>query len=99
MAASLAGMAVVSVPWALGCFASNSGQQARLSQAAPALAPALMALNTSAIYVGQAIGAAGGGALLATHGWAPLPWAGLAWMALAGALSLWVLRRMRSGHA
>ena len=34
------------VPWALGCFSSNSAQQARLGIAAPALAPALMALNT-----------------------------------------------------
>ena len=58
-------MALVLVPWALGCFASNSAQQARLALAAPALAPALMALNTSAMYLGQALGAASGGALMA----------------------------------
>ena len=35
-----------------------------------------MALNTSAIYLGQAVGAAGGGALLAAGGFAPLPLGG-----------------------
>ena len=40
LATSFGGMAVVLLPWALGCFAANSAQQARLGQAAPALAPA-----------------------------------------------------------
>ena len=97
--AGVAGMALVLVPWALGCFSSNSAQQARLSQAAPALAPALMALNTSAIYAGQAAGAAGGGALLAAHGFGPLPWAGLAWMVAALGLSAWAARRVMPSHA
>jgi predicted MFS family arabinose efflux permease len=86
---SAIGIALVMVPWALGCFASNSAQQARLGIAAPALAPALMALNTSAIYLGQAIGAAGGGWMIAHGGFAPLHWVGLAWMLAAIALSLW----------
>ncbi len=94
----IAGMAFVLVPWALGCFACNSAQQARLSQASQAYAPALLALNTSAIYTGQALGAAGGGALLAASGFGPLPWAGLAWMLLALALSVWATRRMRTAH-
>ncbi|MDE2146631.1 MAG: MFS transporter [Burkholderiales bacterium] len=88
-------MALVLVPWALGCFASNSAQQARLSQSAPAVAPALLALNTSAIYAGQAAGAGGGGALLAAAGFTPLSWAGLGWMGLALALSAWVSHRMQ----
>lgn len=87
-------MAAVVAPWGLGCFASNSAQQARLGMAAPALAPALMALNTSAIYFGQAAGAAGGGWLVANGGYAPLPWVGLAWLAAAFATSLWVSRRL-----
>ena len=90
---SLASMAFVIVPWALGCFSSNSAQQARLGQAAPALAPALMALNTSAIYVGQAAGAASGGWLISHTGYAWLSWAGLVWMAIAIAVSLWAGRR------
>jgi predicted MFS family arabinose efflux permease len=91
-------MALVLVPWALGCFSSNSAQQARLSQAAPAYAPVLLALNTSAIYLGQAVGAAGGGALLAGVGYTPLPWAGLAWMLVAIAASTWAGRQMRVAH-
>jgi predicted MFS family arabinose efflux permease len=84
-------MAIVLVPWALGCFSSNSAQQARGALADPALAPAMVSLNTSAIYLGQAVGTASGGALLAgTGGWAALPWAGAAWMALAIATSLWI---------
>ena len=97
-AAGVVGMAVVLVPWALGCFTGNSAQQARLSASAPAYAPALLALNTSAIYAGQAVGAAGGGALLALHGFATLPYAGLAWMLLALALSAWAAGRMRRVH-
>jgi predicted MFS family arabinose efflux permease len=93
-AATAALMAVVLTPWALGCFSSNSAQQARLGAAAPALAPALMALNTSAMYVGQGIGAATGGALIAAGGYAPLHWAGLAWLVAALALSLLLTRRI-----
>ena len=93
LGASLASTAVVLVPWALGCFSSNSTQQARLSIAAPALAPALMALNTSAIYLGQAAGAASGGWLIAHRGYAPLNWFGLAWVLTAIGLSLWAGRR------
>ena len=95
----VAGMAVVLVPWALGCFSCNSGQQARLSHSAPAFAPALLALNTSAIYAGQAAGAAGGGALLAARGFAPLSWAGLAWMIAALLLSTWAAQQMKVVHA
>jgi DHA1 family inner membrane transport protein len=61
LAIMLVGSAVTSI----GFAASNSIQQARLSVAAPALASASIALNTSAIYVGQAIGSAIGGALIA----------------------------------
>jgi predicted MFS family arabinose efflux permease len=89
----LTSMMLVLMPWALGCFSSNSTQQARLSLAAPTLAPALMALNTSAIYVGQAAGAASGGWLIAHGGFAPLHWVGLGWMLVAIAVSLWVGRR------
>jgi len=86
-------IALVLVPWGLGCFSSNSTQQARLSMAAPTVAPALLALNTSAIYLGQAAGAASGGWLIAHGGFAPLHWVGLAWMVLAIGASLWVGRQ------
>ncbi|HWH84558.1 MAG TPA: MFS transporter [Burkholderiaceae bacterium] len=90
---ALIAAALVAVPWALGCFSSNSAQQARLSLAAPALAPALMALNTSAIYLGQAVGAGSGGWLIAHAGYAPLHWFALAWLLVAIGLSVWVGRQ------
>jgi len=89
----LISVALVLVPWALGCFSSNSTQQARLSLAAPVLAPALMALNTSAIYIGQAAGAASGGWLIAHTGFGGLNWVGFAWLAIAIAVSRWAGRR------
>jgi predicted MFS family arabinose efflux permease len=82
------------MPWALGCFASNGGQQARLVAAAPVLAPALIALNSSAMFAGQALGAASGGAVMAQGGYGPLHWMGLGWMLAALALSLWAARQM-----
>lgn len=95
LAGSAGAMALVILPWGLGCFASNSAQQARLGQAAPDLAPALMALNSSAMYLGQAIGAASGGALIATRGMGVLHVAGTAWMLVAIGLSLWLMHQMR----
>ena len=95
LAVGVASMALVLVPWALGCFSSNSAQQARLGGAAPALAGALLSLNTSAIYLGQAVAAAGGGALIAARGFdASLSWIALAWLLLALALSLWAARAL-----
>lgn len=51
------------VLWQLGGFPSNSLQQGRLVTLAPALASATVALNTSVVYLGQALGSATGGAL------------------------------------
>ncbi len=102
LATSVWAMALVMLPWALGGFASNSAQQARLGGAAPGLASALLALNTSAIYLGQAVGAAGGGAMVAASTelgatgkavFAGLNWVALVWMVAAVALSVWAQRR------
>lgn len=84
---SMALAALVAVPWALGCFASNSAQQARLVGIAPPLAAGSIALNTSAMYGGQAIGAASGGWLIANGGMDQLHWAGFAVLLLAMAAS------------
>lgn len=92
-------MALVMVPWAIGGFGSQSSQHARLSQLAPAYAPASMALNSAAIYVGQAIGAGAGGALLALSGYGELHWAALAFVTLALVASLWAARRPTALHA
>ena len=53
--------------WGLGFAAANSMQQARLVAAAPAQAGSAVALNTSALYIGQALGTAIGSALF-VHG-------------------------------
>ncbi len=92
-------MALVMVPWALGGFGSQSSQHARLSLLAPAYAPASMALNSAAIYVGQAIGAGTGGALLTLSGYELLNWAALAFVTLALSASLWAARRPTTLHA
>jgi predicted MFS family arabinose efflux permease len=81
--------ALVSIPWALGCFSSNSAQQARLVGIAPALAAGSIALNSSAMYAGQALGAASGGALIARGEMGMLHWAGFALLLLAMGASAW----------
>ena len=86
-------MALLMVPWALGCFASNSAQQARLVNLSPQLAPATVALNTSAMYAGQAMGAALGGWMIAHGHMANLHAVSLVLLLLAMALSAWATRR------
>jgi predicted MFS family arabinose efflux permease len=51
--------------WGLGFASTNSMQQVRLVAAAPALASASVSLNTSSLYIGQAVGSAIGGVLYA----------------------------------
>ncbi|WP_066266814.1 MFS transporter [Hydrogenophaga palleronii] len=84
--------ALVLIPWALGCFSSNSAQQARLVQISPELASATVALNTSAMYGGQALGAALGGVMIAQGRMLDLHQVGLVVMVLAMALSVWAAR-------
>lgn len=74
--------------WGLGFAAINSMQQARLIGAVPALGSAAVALNTSAVYVGQAIGSALGGVLFAhdllrAQGYAAMILVGLSLVLLA----------------
>lgn len=80
---------LVCTPWGLGCFASNSAQQARLGSTAPLVAGASIALNTSAMYSGQAFGAGLGGWLISHDMLGHLHWYGFALMLCAIALSQW----------
>jgi len=89
--------ALILVPWALGCFSSNSAQQARLVAIAPPLAAASVALNSSAMYAGQAIGAASGGWLIAAGRMDWLHWAGFAVLLAAMAASALATRYARRG--
>ncbi|HUL67724.1 MAG TPA: MFS transporter [Burkholderiaceae bacterium] len=81
--------------WGSGLFGSNSSQQVRLAAIAPPLASGSIALNTSAIYLGQAIGTAAGGLVYARAGIDYLSWFGTALIALALALSMTVSRRRK----
>jgi MFS transporter, DHA1 family, inner membrane transport protein len=66
LAAGIYPLMVVSVAiWGLGFASTNSMQQVRLVGAAPSLASASVSLNTSVLYVGQAVGSAIGGLLYA----------------------------------
>jgi MFS transporter, DHA1 family, inner membrane transport protein len=70
---------------------AQSMQQARLAAAAPELAGASIALNTSALYVGQAIGSAVGGALI-VRDLAPIVGYGAAIFMVAALLVLFLTR-------
>src|SRR5690242_7992636 len=72
--------------WGFGFSAINSMQQARLVAAAPDLASASVALNTSLLYVGQAIGSGIGGLLFAHEYFRLVGYVGAGFVALACAL-------------
>jgi MFS transporter, DHA1 family, inner membrane transport protein len=75
--------------WGLGTFSSNSLQQSRLVQLAPPLASATVALNTSAVYLGQAIGSGVGGQILKNGASPLLGWTALGFLILALITSLY----------
>jgi predicted MFS family arabinose efflux permease len=58
-------MAISVAIWGLGFASTNSMQQVRLVAAAPPLASVSVSLNTSVLYIGQAVGSAIGGVLYA----------------------------------
>jgi predicted MFS family arabinose efflux permease len=92
---SLPLLCLVSVPWALGCFSSNSAQQARLVAIAPAVASVSIALNTSAMYMGQGLGSALGGWMIAHDRMADLHWASFAGLLCAMGVSVWASKLQR----
>jgi predicted MFS family arabinose efflux permease len=85
--ATVGSVAVAVLVWGLGSFAFNSSQQARLAQSAPALASASIALNSSCLYAGQALGATLGAALVTSTGYEALGPVALAVVGLALACS------------
>jgi predicted MFS family arabinose efflux permease len=96
---SIATLAVVCIPWGLGCFSCNSAQQARLVALAPAVASVSVAINTSALYLGQGVGSALGG-LMVNQGWmAHLHWAGLCGLLLAMVFSALAQRMAEKRNA
>lgn len=71
-------VAIAVLVWGLGNFAFNSSQQARLAQSAPLLASASIALNSSSLYAGQAMGAVLGASLVVALGFESLGPCGVA---------------------
>lgn len=88
--AMLAGVLI----WGFGFSAVNSLQQARLVLAAPALSAAAVALNTSVLYIGQAVGSTIGGILFERGQYLPIGWLATAIM-IAG-LGVLVMTRPRA---
>lgn len=80
---------VSSAIWGFGFAASNSMQQARLAGAAPALAGAAIALNSSSIYVGQAAGSALGGLMFDAGFLRAMGWTATGALVLALATVWW----------
>ena len=90
---SMTSMVIALAMWGAGCFAINSSQQTRLYAAAPVLAPVSIALNSSAIYLGQAAGAESGARIIAASGFDPLTWLSIPVFVAAMATSAWAGRR------
>jgi predicted MFS family arabinose efflux permease len=82
--------------WSAGTFSCNSLQQSRLVGLAPPLASATVALNTSAVYLGQAVGSAGGGLVIARGVSATFGVVALGFVALALVTSLIAARLSRT---
>ncbi|WP_245329121.1 MFS transporter, partial [Bradyrhizobium centrolobii] len=90
-------MATAVAIWGLGFASTNSMQQVRLVAAAPTLASATVALNTSVLYIGQAVGSAVGGLLFARGLLRTLGFVAVGFVVLA--LILVVLTRPRPAAA
>jgi len=74
MRSSLAAATVIVFLWGLLSFVPGPPQQARILGAGRELGGLAISLNASANYVGAAIGASLGGAVVATTGLGPLSW-------------------------
>lgn len=90
-------LVVASLVWGSGFMASNSMQQARLAGAAPTLAGAAIALNSSSIYIGQASGSALGGQMFDAGFHHSMGWAATTAMILALGLVWWSGRLEEKG--
>jgi predicted MFS family arabinose efflux permease len=81
--------------WGLGSFSSNSLQQSRLVAVAPSLAAATVALNTSAVYLGQSVGAAAGGFVIKPGITANIAWTAVGFLMMAAVMSVTAQRLAR----
>ena len=84
-------MAAGAAIWGLGFAAVSAMQQVRLITTAPSLATASVAINNTAVYLGQAVGAGLGGALFARGNLHAMGFVGLAPVVLSFGI-LWLTR-------
>jgi DHA1 family inner membrane transport protein len=89
-------MATGAAIWGFGFAAVAGMQQVRLIRAAPPLATASVAINNTAVYLGQAIGAGIGGAMFAAGKLNAMGFVGLAHIAASFGL-LWLTRSAPDG--
>ena len=71
------------IPWGMAFSSANSMQQVRLAGAAPLFASATVSLNTSGLYVGQAIGSGIGGFLFSHEMYYAVGYVGVGFLVLA----------------
>jgi len=83
--------------WGLASWGLITAQQARLVALAPALAPVSLSMNSSAIYLGSAMGAAAGALVIADGAMKRLGWVA-AVFGLAALLSVLFSGRRTSGQ-
>ncbi|MBX3520789.1 MAG: MFS transporter [Xanthobacteraceae bacterium] len=81
--------------WGMGFAAANSMQQARLVGAAPALAGATVALNTSSLYIGQAVGSGISGLLYARGAFDAIGFSAAIFVAVSIAVAILFTRGVR----
>lgn len=83
--------------WGFGFSAINSLQQARLVLVAPELSGGAVALNTSVLYIGQAIGSAVGGVLFERGQYIPIGYLATGVMIVALGVLLMTKPRKQAG--
>ncbi len=83
--------------WGLASWGLITAQQARLLALAPALAPVSLSMNSSAIYLGSAMGAAAGALVVAEGATRQLGWVAASF-GLAALLSVLFSRRSTSSQ-
>lgn len=88
LAGSFASVAGLMSVWGFFGGAFNPAQQSRLVASAPDAGAAVLAWNSSAVYLGQALAGAAGGAILELAGPGSLGWIAGGFLALAGAALL-----------
>jgi len=84
---TLTGLAI----WGVFGYAFTTPQQTRLIKVGAAAPGMTLALNSSLLYIGTAIGGATGGFIISHDGYAGLGWGGGAWC-LAALAALWMSR-------